>query len=83
MGMGAPNKVLVDNGKEFDNPVYTEAMEQYNIEPITTGANSPWTNGICEIKHAVVDLMVQKMLEEQSSLELEVALSNAVNAKIV
>ena len=61
MGLGAPNKVLVDNGGEFDNLVYIEALEQYNIEPITTGANSPWSNGICDINHAVVDLMVQKI----------------------
>ena len=56
MGLGAPNKVLVDNGGESDNPVYIEAMEQYNIEAITTGANSPWSNGICGRNYSVVDL---------------------------
>ena len=81
IGLGAPNKVLIDNGGEFDDPAYIEAMEQYNIEAITTGGNSPWRNGICERNHTVVDLMVQKSLEEQPSLEPEVAPSNAVNAK--
>ena len=63
-GMGAPNKVLVDNGGEFDNPELLEAMEQFNIEVCATAAYSPWSNGICERNHAVVDLMVNKMLEE-------------------
>ena len=82
MELGAPNRVLVDNGGEFDNEIYIEAMEQYNVEPITTEANSPWSNRICERNHAVIDLVVQQMLEEQPKLELEIALSNAVNAKI-
>jgi len=42
-GMEAPNKVLVDNGGEFDNKEYVEAMEQYNIEVCATGAFSPWS----------------------------------------
>ena len=54
MGLGNPNKVLFDNGggegggEEFDNPVDIEVTEQYNIKPMTTGANCPWRNGICE-----------------------------------
>ena len=41
MGLGAPNRVFVDNHSEFDNAIYIEVMEQYNVEPITAGANSP------------------------------------------
>ena len=81
MGLGAPNRVLVYSGSEFYNALYIEVMEQYNVETITTWENSPWINSICERNHAVIDLMVQKMLEEQPKLELEIALSNAVNAK--
>ena len=40
-GLGAPGKVLVDNGGEFDNPLYLEAVEQYNIEVCATRASSP------------------------------------------
>ena len=47
-GLGAPEKVLVNNGGEFDNPFYLEAMEQYNIEVCATGASSPCSNGTCE-----------------------------------
>ena len=39
MGFGAPQRVLVDNGGEFDNPIYLDAMQQYNIEPLATAAN--------------------------------------------
>jgi len=62
-GMGAPNKVLVDNGGEFDNKEYVEAMEQYSIDVCATGTYSP-CNGTCERNHAMVDMMVYKMLEE-------------------
>ena len=81
MGLGAPAKVLVDNGGEFDNPEYLDAMEQFNIEVMATAANSPWSNGIFERNHCVVDGIVEKMLEEEPNLNLEIALSNAVNAK--
>ena len=79
--MGAPNKVLVDNGVEFDNPELLETMEQFNIEVCATAAYSPWSNGTCERNHAVVDLMVNKMLEESPGLKLDIALAHAVNVK--
>ena len=80
-GFGAPNKVLVDNGSEFDNPEYLDAMAQYNVEVMATAASSPWSNGICERNHAVVDIVVQKILEEQPAIDIEMALANAVSAK--
>ena len=80
-GFGAPRKVLVDNGGEFDNPLYLNAMEQYNIEVCATGARSPWSNGICERNHCVVDVMIEKMMDEDDKIKLEVALANAISAK--
>ena len=80
-GLGAPRKVLVDNGGEFDNPLYLEAMEQYNIEVCTIGASSPWSNGTCERNHAVIDFIVDKMLEEDPKMKIEVALADAISAK--
>ena len=79
--MGAPNKVLIDNGGEIYNSEYIEAMEQYGIEVCPTGASSPWSNGTCEINHATVDLMVSKMLEESPGMNVEIALADAVSAK--
>ena len=80
-GFGAPKKVLVDNGGEFDNPLFLEAMEQYNIEVCATGANSPWSNGVCERNHCVIDVMIEKMMDEDPNMKLEIALANAISAK--
>ena len=80
-GFGAPKKFLVDNGGEFDNEEYRELSEKFNIEICTTSAYSPWSNGICERNHYVVDLCIQKMMEEDPQMSLEVALAWAVNAK--
>ena len=76
---GPPNKVLVDG--EFKNPDILEAMEQFNIEVCVTAAYSPWSKGTCERNHAVVDFMVNKMLEESPKLKLDIALAHAINAK--
>ena len=80
-GLGTPGKVLVDNGGEFDNPLYFEAMEQYNIEVCANGFSSPWSNGTCDRNHAVIDLLVDKMLEEDPKMKIEFALANDISAK--
>ena len=54
MELGAPNRVLIDNGGEFDNAMNIEAVEQYNDEPITAGVNSPWSNCICETMQLLI-----------------------------
>ena len=80
-GLWAPGRVIEDNGGEFDNPLYLEAVEQYNIDVYATGASSPWSNGRCERNHAVINLMADKMLEEDPKMKIEVALANAISAK--
>lgn len=80
-GLGAPNKFLIDNGGEFCNSLYKEMAEQFNVEICTTGAESPWSNGICERNHAVVDSAVEKMIEDDPTLGLDTALAWAINAK--
>ena len=80
-GFGPPKKFLVDNGGEFNNGEYRELAEQFNIEVCTTAAYSPWSNGICERNHYVVDVCVQKMMEDDPQMSLEVALAWAVNAQ--
>ena len=80
-GMGAPDKFLIDNGGEFDNESYHEFAEQFNVEICATGAQSPWSNGVCERNHYVIDVCVQKLREEDPNVNLNVALAWAVNAK--
>ena len=74
-------KFLIDNGGEFANNLYKEMAAHFNVEVCNTGAESPWQNGICERNHAAIDLCVEKMLEDDQTLSLEVALAWAVNAK--
>ena len=52
-------------------------MAQYNVEVMATAASLPRSNGICERNHAVVDIVVQKILEEQPASDTEMALANA------
>ena len=80
-GMDATNKVLLGNGGEFDNNNYLEANEQYNIKVCATCASSSWSNGFFEQNHAVVELMVYKMLEELLKPKIHIVLAQAVNAK--
>ena len=54
--IGAPDKVLIDNGGELDNESYREFAEQFNVEICATGTLSPWSNGICERNHYVIDV---------------------------
>ena len=78
---GVPEKVLVNNGGEFDNPLYLEAMEQYNIKVCATGASSPWSNRTCERNHTIIDLMADKILKDDPKMKIEVAVANVISAK--
>ena len=80
-GFGPPEKFLIDNGGEFANENYKELTEQFNVEICGTSANSPWQNGMCERNHYIVDVRVEKMIEDDPSMKLEVVLAWAINAK--
>ena len=58
---GAPNRVLFDNGGEFYNKKMKDLCENFNIKIHSTGAESPWQNGLCESNHRHVDQMVEKI----------------------
>ena len=80
-GIGAPEKVLCDNGGEWANNTFLELCEQMNIRVMHTAAYSPFSNGLCERNHAVIDEMVAKIMCDQPTCSLSVALAWAVNAK--
>ena len=54
--------------------------EPFNIRALTTAAESPWSNDVCERMNAVISDMVRKILEE-SSCDLEMALASTVSAR--
>ena len=77
---GAPNKKLSDNRGEFNNQKLQDMSENLNIEIMTTAAESPLSNGVCEHHNAVIGDMVTKIVAEMKCL-LQIALAWAVNAK--
>ena len=54
-GLGAPVKFLCDNGGEFANTAFLEMCENMNIQVMHTAAYSPFSNGLCERNHSVID----------------------------
>lgn len=80
-GLGAPEKILCDNGGEFANSEFLDMCENLNIRVMHTAAESPFSNGICERNHAVVDDSVRKIKADQPDCPLPVALAWAVHAK--
>lgn len=81
VGYGVPRKILTDNGGEFSNEEIRCVAENLNIEVMCTAAYSPWQNGLCEKNHAVTDRCLEMILHDQPNMDLDVALSWAVNAK--
>ena len=57
---GCPEKFLMDNGGEFSNEHFRQLCEKVNITVKTTGAESPWSNGLCERHNQVLGQMLEK-----------------------
>ena len=51
---GVPGGIVSDNGKEFTAEEIREMKSILNIENITTGAERPWQNGLCERNHQII-----------------------------
>ena len=73
--------VLNDNGGEFTAQEVREVKEILNVEDQTTGAESPWQNGLCEKNHAIVDTMLERMVEDYPETDEQVLLGWANMAK--
>ena len=59
--MGA---VLNDNGGEFTGEEIKEVKDILNVVDLTTGAESPWQNGLCEKNHHIVDTMLERLIDD-------------------
>ena len=81
-GPGIPDKgIFADNGGEFKNPEMKEMAAKYGLSLKLTAAYSPWSNGKNERNHYTCDTIVDKLIEEDSKITLEDAVSHAVNSK--
>ncbi|CAL4122709.1 unnamed protein product, partial [Meganyctiphanes norvegica] len=74
---GAPKKILTDNGREFNNSEMRALGEAFNIKIMTTAAESPWSNGICERLNGVLGILVNKIIFD-GKCDIRMALAWAV-----
>ena len=77
---GSSRKFLSDNGGEFVNQEFNELAEKFNISVLTTAAESPWSNGLCEKHNGIIADMIQKTMNDGVH-ELELAIHWCVAAK--
>ena len=77
---GAPQNLITDNGKEFQNEKSLNMTEKLNIKMRSTPAESPWSNGVCEKWVGLIKDSLRKMNEEGMPYN-NVTLSWVVSAK--
>ena len=81
---GYPKKSFhADNGSEFNNAEFRALCRKAGITITFSPAYSPWSNGGCERRHAVVDSTIEKILEDNKDLSLQDAVNLACNARNV
>ena len=78
---GVMKRLLSDNGGEFTADETREVASILDVELYTTGAESPWQNGLCERNHHVVDMILTKLQAEYPKSRLHVLLKWALLAK--
>lgn len=71
---GIMGSIMTDNGGEFSSDEMREVMSVLNVRVITTAAESPFQNGLCERVHAVTDMMLLKLKEENSNTDSQTLL---------
>ena len=77
---GAPRQFLTDNGGEFGNRDMLALADRFGIKLLTTPAESPWSNGVCERLNAILGTSVHRVMDD-TACSVEVALAWAVSAR--
>ena len=78
LGPGLPGRFLFDCGGEFNNPQMIELAEkQATLINAVTAEYAPYSNGLCERNHAVVDIMIDKIKADDPSISDQEALDYA------
>ena len=80
-GFGIMGSILSDNGGEFSSDETREVASILNVEVLTTAAESPFQNGLCEKIHSITDMMLLKLQEEYPQTSLDVLLAWASMAR--
>ena len=65
---------MTDNGGEFSSDEMREVASILNVRLITTAADSPFQNGLCERVHSVTNMMLLILMEENKKTERQTLL---------
>ena len=74
---GVMGSIMTDNEGEFSSDEMREIMSILNVRLITTAAESPFQNGLCERMHAVTDMMLLKLQEDNAKTDSQTLLCMA------
>ena len=78
---GFPGAILNDKGGEFTADEVRDVKAMLNVTDLTTAAESPWQNGLCEKNHAMIDTILERLDEDFPDLDLDSKLAWAGMAK--
>lgn len=78
---GLMDGLMFDNGGEFSSEWMREVCSRLDIKNHTTGAYSPWQNGINEKNHAHADGMLDALLRDYPDMDIETGLAWICSAK--
>lgn len=77
---GPPKRILSDNGGEFISYAFESMCESFNITQLTTAAEAPFSNGVCERHNGLIGDMTAKVFQD-IKCPMPIALMWAVHAK--
>ena len=72
-GMPRIGMLLTDNGLEFNGIQLNEFLSRFNTVKRNTSPYHPEMNGKCERVHALVDLNMAKLLNDNSAIDIVTA----------
>ena len=72
---GVPKKILIDNGREFQNEKVRRLTDALDIEVLTIAGESPFSNGRCERTVGLIKDGLKKMEEDGECVRREMTLN--------
>ena len=60
---GAPGMIISDNGREFNDNLFTSMAEIFNIIVKLTAAESPWSNGMVEQQNEQMNFLQWRIVQ--------------------
>ena len=78
---GCFEKTIHDNGGEFVSKSFVEMCDMLGVHDGTTAAHSPWSAGMIEKNHALVDRTLESLMEDFPTYSKRTLLNWAVAIK--